>query len=136
MTDCVFCTDVTRSGDVIFEDARAWVVLHEDGSPRGHAMVVSKRHVENVSDLDADEWTHLTRVWQHAERAILDATKKERAIIMKLGIATPHLHVHIYPMSATASRSEVFEAIDGRRSEAKDAAFIGELRQRLTPRRD
>ena len=89
MSECVFCVDVTRSGDVVFEDERAWVVLHEDWSPRGHAMIVSRRHVENASDLDDDAWAHLTQWWQRAERAILRETGSARAVIMKLGIATP-----------------------------------------------
>jgi diadenosine tetraphosphate (Ap4A) HIT family hydrolase len=129
---CTFCSDLSAARGLVFEDDRVWVLLHPDWSPRGHTMVVAKRHVENASGLDEDEWLHLARVWHRAERAILDATGAERAIIFKLGILTPHLHIHIYPMSATATREDVFAAIDGKSSEPRDETFVSNLRKALT----
>jgi len=129
--NCVFCTDPSRPGDVVFEDEHTWVVLHEDWSPRGHAMVVAKRHVDNASDLDESEWLHLSRVWHRAERAILEITGMQRAMILKLGIQTPHLHVHIYPVSASASREDVFAAFDGKTRDERDQEFVDHLTLRL-----
>jgi diadenosine tetraphosphate (Ap4A) HIT family hydrolase len=128
---CTFCSDLSAARGLVFEDERVWVLLHPDWSPRGHAMVVAKRHVENASSLDEDEWLHLARVWHRAERVILDATGAERAIIFKLGILTPHLHIHIYPMSAAATREDVFAAIDGNVSEPRDEAFVATIRNAL-----
>lgn len=107
---CVFCTDVTQAGDVLFEDEQSWVVRH----PQGQWMVVARRHAENVSDLDEEEWLHFARVWHRAERELRAKTGAGRVIVMKLGIQTPHLHVHLYPFSSSASRDEVFDVIDGR----------------------
>lgn len=117
---------------VVFEDDRVAVVVHEDWAVRGHLMVVSKRHVENISDLDDEEWVHFARVYRRAERAALDATHADRAIVMKLGIATPHLHLHIYPVPAMMSRAEVMSVIDARSKEAYEAAFVAALRASLT----
>lgn len=128
---CVFCTNPAAVGSIVFEDERCRVLLHNDWSPRGHAMIVAKRHIENASDLDQEEWLHLARVWHRAERVLLDATGAERAILFKLGILTPHLHVHIYPMSSHATREDVFEAFDGKRREAKDDAFVVTVTERL-----
>lgn len=125
---CAFCTDLARTGELIHENENAWVLLHPDWSPRGHAMVVAKRHAENASDLDEDQWLELARLFRRTEKALLEATGTQRAIVMKLGIQTPHLHLHIYPMSGSATRAEVFDAIDGKASEARD----DELVQRLT----
>jgi len=126
---CELCG--TPRGDIVFEDALARVILHEDGSPRGHAMIVAKRHVENASDLDEADWLHLTRLWHRAERALLEATGADRAIVMKLGILTPHLHVHIYPMPSTATRAEAFDAIDGNARTERDDAFVEDVHRRL-----
>jgi histidine triad (HIT) family protein len=128
---CTFCSDLSAARGLVFEDERSLVLLHPDWSPRGHAMVVAKRHVENASSLDEDEWLHLARVWHRAERAILAATGAERAIIFKLGILTPHLHIHIYPMSATATREDVFAAIDGNVSDPRDETFVATIRNAL-----
>lgn len=130
---CAFCTDPTAAGDVVHEDDKTLVLLHPDWSPRGHAMVVAKEHVENASALDGESWVHLARVWHRAERVLLDATGAERAIILKLGILTPHLHVHIYPVSAAATREEVFAAIDGKKREPRDEGFTDSVRRALTP---
>jgi diadenosine tetraphosphate (Ap4A) HIT family hydrolase len=107
---CVFCTNVHDSGVVLAEDERTWVVQH----PAGQWMVVAKKHVENVSDLDEEEWLHVARVWHRAERELRAITGAARVIVMKLGLQTPHLHVHLYPFDAGASRDEVFAVIDGR----------------------
>jgi diadenosine tetraphosphate (Ap4A) HIT family hydrolase len=132
---CLFCHDPRSSGELLFEDARVLVILHEDWAVRGHAMVVWKAHVENVADLTADEYAHFAAVHHRAERALLAASGAQRAILLKLGIATPHLHLHIYPVSAALDRAAVMEIIDGRVRDAMDdrerQAFINELRERL-----
>jgi diadenosine tetraphosphate (Ap4A) HIT family hydrolase len=121
---CVLCEDIASTGDVVHEDPHATVVLHSDWSVLGHAMIVAKTHVENAADLDADEWLHFARVWQRTERVLLENTGAERAIAMKLGILTPHLHVHLYPVSAEATREDVFAAIDGRTRVPRDERFV------------
>ena len=130
---CVFCTDPTAAGEIVFEDDATLVILHPDSSVRGHAMVVAKRHVQNVSDLNRDEWVRFAAVQQAAERALLDETRTERAILLKLGIQTPHLHVHVYPVSAALDRAAVQKIIDGLVSEPRDPGFGGRIRERLTP---
>ena len=77
-------------------------------------MVVAKQHVENVSDLGEDEWLHVARVWHRAERELRAATGAERVMVMKLGIQTPHLHIHLFPFAADATRDEVFAAFEGK----------------------
>ena len=104
--NCVFCTDVTLAGEVLSEDERSWVVRH----PQGQWMVVAKRHAENVSDLDEDEWLDVARTWHHAEKSLREQAGAERVMVMKLGIQTPHLHVHLFPFSSDATRDEVFAA--------------------------
>ena len=130
---CVFCERVRESGEVIYEDADAWVIVHPDWSPKGHLMVVAKTHVENASELAEEEWERVARVWHRAEKAVLHATQNERAMILKLGIVTAHLHVHIYPVAATASRDEVFAAFEGKKQEPHDEALVTNLRALLTP---
>jgi diadenosine tetraphosphate (Ap4A) HIT family hydrolase len=133
---CLFCNEPRTAGEVLFEDARVLVILHEDWAVRGHAMVVWKEHVENVADLALDDYLHFAAVHHRAERALLAVTRADRAILLKLGIATPHLHLHIYPVSAALDRGQVMEIIDGRVRDAMDdrdrQAFLNELRERLT----
>jgi diadenosine tetraphosphate (Ap4A) HIT family hydrolase len=128
---CVFCSDPPRAGDVVREDEHALVVLHEDWACAGHAMVVARRHVENVSDLTADEWLHLSALYARVERLLLAVTGADRAIVMKLGIATPHLHLHIYPVSASLDRTAVMQIIDGKVREPRDESLVQTVRAAL-----
>jgi diadenosine tetraphosphate (Ap4A) HIT family hydrolase len=128
---CVFCTDPRAAGEVLFEDDRVLVVLHDDWAVRGHTMIVWKAHVENVADLTAAESAHFAAAHHRVERALLAATDTDRAILLKLGIATPHLHLHIYPVSASLDRAAVMEIIDARVRESFDQALIDDLRERL-----
>src|SRR5687768_1495224 len=68
LMSCVFCTDIARSGDVVHESAHAWVVLHEDWAVPGHAMIVSRRHVQNMSDLSDHEWEYFSRIDRKSTR--------------------------------------------------------------------
>ena len=128
---CVFCDDVHRAGDVVAEDARLWIVLHEDWAVRGHGMIVWKRHVENAADLALGDWLHFAATHHRLERALLAATGAERAVILKLGIATPHLHVHLYPVAAALDRAAVMAIIDAKARVPRDEAFVADLRARL-----
>jgi diadenosine tetraphosphate (Ap4A) HIT family hydrolase len=132
---CLFCNDPRAAGEPIFDDGRVLVILHDDWAVRGHAMVIWKEHVENVGDLTIDEYIHFAAIHHRAERTLLAATGTDRAILLKLGIATPHLHLHIYPVSASLDREAVMEIIDARVRDAMDdrdrQAFVNEMRERL-----
>ena len=94
-------------------------------------MVIWKRHVENISQLGEEEIAHFWRVYQTTEAALLETAKAERAIMLKLGIAVPHLHLHIYPVRASHTRAGVNDMIEGRTREARDEEFVRALKRRL-----
>jgi diadenosine tetraphosphate (Ap4A) HIT family hydrolase len=133
---CVFCTDVREAGEVLAEDDRLWIVLHDDWAVPGHAMVVWKTHVENVADLTLDEYVHFAAAHHRTEAALLAATRTDRAVLLKLGIATPHLHLHIYPVSSALDRAEVMEILEARVRAPRNEALVAELRERLARRLD
>jgi diadenosine tetraphosphate (Ap4A) HIT family hydrolase len=129
---CALCAE--EIADTVYADAVARVVLHEDWVVRGHAMVIARRHVENLADLDDDELQRFMQIHRAAERVLLAATGCTRAIVMKLGIATPHLHLHIYPFAADATRADVFAAIDMRSRVPRDEALVQRIRTELGKR--
>src|SRR5882672_1374657 len=132
---CVFCNKLRDAGELIFEDEKLIVILHNDWAVRGHVMIVWKEHVENVADLAPDEYAHFASVHLRVEKVLLDVTHVDRAILLKLGIATPHLHLHIYPVSASLDRAQVMDIIDGKTadsmSDEQRKTFIEELRRQL-----
>lgn len=128
---CVFCDDRDSAGETILDFGEWSLLLHPDSAVRGHGMLVVRRHVENFSDLSDSEAQQFARVAKVCERALLDATATDRAILFKLGIASPHLHIHIYPVSRTATRAEVQRVIDGNVSEPRASGFAALVRERI-----
>ncbi|MGK2859401.1 MAG: HIT family protein [Thermoanaerobaculia bacterium] len=121
--------------DILFEDDDVLALLHEAWATLGHTVVVAKHHVENASELPEDDWLRVARAFRRIEAAVLAETGADRAILMKLGLMVPHLHIHIYPVSRAMTREQVFAIIDGTtRHEAtaeEKAAFVEGLRRRI-----
>ena len=126
---CVLCDDPSSVGAIVYEDEVARVIVHNDWAGRGHALVVAREHVENISDLRFP--AAFLDVYARAERAMLDATKCERAMMLKLGIVTPHLHVHIYPMLASDDRASVFGAFEGAVRRVPSKEIVEEIKRRF-----
>ncbi len=127
---CLFCDLLSTresAADILHEDDDVLVLLHEAWAIRGHTVVVAKRHVENASALPEEEWLRFARTFRRVERAVLDETGADRAILMKLGLAVPHLHVHIYPVSREMTREQVFAVIGGKTKHAASAQERAEL---------
>ena len=133
---CILCDKPESVGTIVFDDERVLVLLHDDWAVAGHALVVARQHVENASDLDPIDAAHFWDVYAQAERAVLTAARAQRAMMLKLGIVVPHLHVHIYPFAATADRAAVFAAFDGKSradlSETQRREFVDAVRRALT----
>ena len=131
-TPCVFCAHFNTL-ELVYDDDSTAVALHEDWAVRGHAMVISRRHVENLSDLPDSE--HFMEVYRKAEQVLLRLTGAERAVMLKLGIMTPHLHLHIYPVRASLDRAAVMDIIEGRVHAERDEKFVAAVRAALDIRR-
>ena len=113
--DCPFCQDeVTANKTIIGESTHAVAWLHESRAHRGHSVVASRRHCENLTDLDEVEAADFLRLERTVESAVLSETDATRAVLVKLGLQVPHLHVHVYPVGADFDRKAVMEVIDGK----------------------
>jgi diadenosine tetraphosphate (Ap4A) HIT family hydrolase len=129
---CVFCEQPWTTGEILIETRAATVILHDDWAVRGHTMIVAKRHVENLSDLGDSEAADFLNVARSVEDLLLEQTGADRAILMKLGIQTPHLHLHIYPVSSSLDRAAVMNIIDAKTRVPADEQFVRILRNRLS----
>jgi diadenosine tetraphosphate (Ap4A) HIT family hydrolase len=129
---CVFCEQPWTTGEILVETRAGTVILHEDWAVLGHTMIVAKRHVENLSDLGDSEATDLLHLARSVEDLLLEQTGSDRAILMKLGVKTPHFHLHIYPLSSSLDRAAVMDIIDAKTRVPVDEQFVRILRDRLS----
>gem|GEM_PF-467155 len=138
LAGCHYCEVIAQRLDqdnLLCEDDRSAAFLHDDWAVKGHAVLVWKNHVENLSNLTAEDAIRLTQTFADLERVVLEETGAQRAIVMKLGLAVPHLHLHLFPFAASASRDEVFRAINNEShhpaTPAEKLELVARLRQRL-----
>lgn len=125
---CSLCTIASDApARVVFANDYASVVVHDDWATSPHLMIVSARHVENSAELAHDEFRGFFDVFRAAEKTLLTSFSADRVIVMKLGLAVPHLHHHLYPFVRSATREEVMAAIDVRMRNVPDERLQREI---------
>ncbi len=104
MSDCVFCRIVAdhSKAAVIYEDDAALAFMDPRQANEGHLLVVPKRHVETVWDLDEDTAARLFRVVPTIARALRDCLHLSGMSIWQSngkagGQEVPHVHIHLMP---------------------------------------
>lgn len=105
MTDCVFCRIVAGEmpASRVYEDESALVVLDLFPVREGHALVLPKRHLPLLEDLDDDTAAHLFRLARRTIQAQKAAGLDVAAhnLVVNDGRAAnqhvPHTHLHVVP---------------------------------------
>lgn len=101
---CVFC-DALSNGDelVAWIGERAFVILNKFPYNNGHLMVVPKRHVPRLSDLEPAELLEIMTLSQGAERA-LGTIYAPHGFNLGINLGrsagagiADHLHLHVVP---------------------------------------
>jgi diadenosine tetraphosphate (Ap4A) HIT family hydrolase len=112
---CAMCTLATATP--IAENIHAICALDRFAARRGHLLVVTRRHVESITELSWDEWSSAQRLAWEASRALEQALSPRRIYVAALGSTRassrtfPHVHIHVVPLEdgGEADRpSEVF----------------------------
>lgn len=83
----------------IYEDDTVLVFLDIHPITSGHMLVVPKKQVEFVWDLDDETYQHLMAVVKKLGRHARDTLKTEFVGVQVIGVDVPHAHVHIIPFN-------------------------------------
>jgi histidine triad (HIT) family protein len=65
---------------------------------KGHTLVIPKREVDYIFDLDAETLSGLTLFAQRVAKAIDKTIPCERVGVAVIGLEVPHAHVHLVPL--------------------------------------
>ncbi|TFH74122.1 HIT family protein [Cellulomonas sp. HD19AZ1] len=84
-------------GRLVWEDDRAVVLLTIAPITDGHALVVPRAEVEQLTDAPDDLLAHLTSVAKAVGRAQQASWGAPRAALLVAGFEIPHLHLHVLP---------------------------------------
>ena len=95
---CELCD--SAGGALLWQDELCRVVLVEDRDYPGFCRVILKRHVSEMTDLDAAARQHLMRVVFATEQALRGLLQPQKINLASLGNKVAHLHWHVIPRFA------------------------------------
>lgn len=104
MADSIF-TKIVR-GEIpcykIYEDEKTLAFLDIHPITSGHTLVIPKRQVEFVWDLEPEDYQALMASVQKVARHLREATGQPIVGTQIIGVDVPHAHVHLIPFSDVA----------------------------------
>jgi diadenosine tetraphosphate (Ap4A) HIT family hydrolase len=92
---CELCTG--PGGRLIHDDGRLRVVAVDEADYPGLVRVIWNAHRREVTDLTAEERTHLMHVVFAVERVQREVMRPHKINLASLGNMTPHVHWHVIP---------------------------------------
>ncbi len=81
----------------VHEDDKHFAFLDINPITRGHTLVIPKREVDQLFDLEPDELAELWTCAQVIAKAMKTATKCARVVTCVMGYEVPHVHIHLIP---------------------------------------
>jgi histidine triad (HIT) family protein len=105
VSDCVFCDIIARKLplSVVYEDDTVIAIMDTSPVTPGHVLVIPKKHVPYMADMDEETGAHLFRVTMRIARAIRESGLQCEGINLFLADGEAafqeilHLHLHIFP---------------------------------------
>lgn len=86
----------------IAEDANFYAFLDINPNAKGHTLVVPKKEVDKLFDLDEETYTKLFAFSRKVAKAIEKAIPCKRVGLSVIGLEVPHVHVHLIPLNEMA----------------------------------
>ena len=82
----------------IAEDENYFAFLDISPLAKGHTLVVPKKEVDYIFDLDQTTLAGLTLFAQKVAKAIDKAVPCKRVGVAVIGLEVPHAHIHLIPL--------------------------------------
>lgn len=84
----------------IAENDDFFAFLDINPNAKGHTLVVPKKEVNRLFDLDEDTYSNLMAFSRKIAIALEKAVHCERIGMSVIGLEVPHVHVHLIPLNA------------------------------------
>lgn len=97
----VFTKIINREipANILAEDDRYIAFLDINPLVNGHALVVPKKEVDYIFDMEDEELAGLHLFAKKVAAAIKQAVPCKRIGVAVIGLEVPHVHVHLVPMN-------------------------------------
>lgn len=82
----------------VAEDERYYAFLDINPLAEGHTLVIPKKEVDYIFDLDGETYTGLWQFAAQVAKAVRSAVPCKRVGVAVLGMEVPHAHIHLVPL--------------------------------------
>ena len=83
----------------VAEDDNFYAFLDINPNAKGHTLVVPKKEVNKLFDLDEETYTKLFQFSRKVAKAMEKAIPCKRVGLSVIGLEVPHVHVHLIPLN-------------------------------------
>ena len=100
--DCLFCKIIEGSipSKTIYEDEKVKVFLDINPNTNGHCLIIPKKHIITVNELDSDLTSHILEVEKKMYKLLNEKLNLDGLTIVQnneYGQEVKHYHVHLIP---------------------------------------
>ena len=86
----------------IAEDENYFAFLDINPNAKGHTLVIPKKEVDKLFDLDDETYLGLMQFAQKVAKALAKTISCNRVGMTVVGLEVPHAHVHLIPINRVA----------------------------------
>lgn len=116
----------------IAESEDCYAFLDISPLARGHALVIPKKEVDYIFDLDEETYRDLFSFARKVGKAIESVIDCKRIGLIVFGLDVPHAHIHLIPINKSSEMSFSSPRVELSQEEFKDIAFkINEVFEKL-----
>ncbi len=83
----------------VAEDDNFYAFLDINPNAKGHTLVVPKKEVDKLFDLDEETYTKLFQFSRKVAKAMEKVIPCKRVGLSVIGLEVPHVHVHLIPLN-------------------------------------
>jgi histidine triad (HIT) family protein len=126
MNDCVFCK-IIRGDEPsykIWEDDECYVFLSTRPVNPGHTLVIPKRHIDSIWDIEDPLFTNLFQRSKELSQPIRRTFDAPRVGVAIEGFSVPHAHIHLVPVYHMAE-------LDPNRGKRANPEALAEVQEKI-----
>jgi histidine triad (HIT) family protein len=135
--ECIFCAiaEGRAPGDLVIDEPDVVAFLDTRPVFKGHVLVIPRRHVVTLPELDEPLLLAVMRAVQRCATAAVDALGAQGSWVAQNNVvsqAVPHVHVHVVPRTKGDGLRGFFWPRTKYDSEDEARAYADRLRAALT----
>lgn len=87
-------------GVFLYEDESCVVLMDKYPEMPGKCLVIPRKEVEYMFDLDDETYQHLFSVAKKVAKALDTTYHTEKTVLLVEGFEVPHVHIKLYPVAS------------------------------------